>query len=147
MACIKKIALAEPLVDLVEKQAIATSVSTFFDLDLYTAKVEDLCFSHKYEIKMNRYDTIHALVCWFDAYFSKLQNPVKLSTSPFTKTTHWRQTVFYLDSPIYAKAGEIIHGSIAVRKSETHFRDLDIKISYHCEGDIKANFKQMYKLT
>jgi hypothetical protein len=43
--------------------------------------------------------------------------------------------------------GDIIHGSIANRKSLTNFRELDIKISYHIDNDAnKKDFVNMYKL-
>ncbi len=38
-------------------------------------------------------------------------------------------------------------GSIAVKKSETNFRELDIKISYHYNGrNGKKDFTQQYKI-
>ena len=147
MECVKRMALGEPLVDMVEREQIITDTCTFFDLDLYTAKVSDLNFANKYSLKFEKTDTIHALTCWFDAYFSKLKNPVLLSTSPYSKTTHWRQVVFYLDKPISVKHGQTLSGTIAVKKSAIHFRDLDITTSYHYnDGISNVNFKQMYKL-
>eukprot|EP00349_Pseudokeronopsis_sp_Brazil_P011629 CAMPEP_0202977606 /NCGR_PEP_ID=MMETSP1396-20130829/84347_1 /ASSEMBLY_ACC=CAM_ASM_000872 /TAXON_ID= /ORGANISM="Pseudokeronopsis sp., Strain Brazil" /LENGTH=193 /DNA_ID=CAMNT_0049716381 /DNA_START=727 /DNA_END=1309 /DNA_ORIENTATION=+ len=92
-------------------------------------------------------DKVHALVAWFDVQFSKLQNPVTLSTSPYKKYTHWKQTVFYLDHDLQVAEGDWIKGSIAVRQSKVNFRELDVKISYHIEGHFeKKDFVQMYKL-
>ena len=147
MQCIKKIALSEPLVDLVERPLIMSTVCTFLDLDLYTVKPADLDFAVKYELQLTRNDTIYALACWFDVYFTKLQHPVKLSTSPYSSTTHWRHTVFYMDQLIPAQKGKLLAGSIAVRKSHVNPRDLDIKISYHYHDDrINADFNQQYQL-
>ncbi len=50
------------------------------------------------------------------------------------KDTHWKQTIFYFEETINVRKGDIIEGSIAVKKSEKNFRDLDIKISVHCKG-------------
>ncbi len=147
MESIKNVALGEPLVDVVERPLITSDTCTFFQLDLYTAKVSDLDFANKYVLNFNRSDMVHALTCWFDAYFSRMKEPVVLSTSPYSKTTHWRQTVFYLGQPFRAKAGEALTGTIAVRKSVAHFRDLDITISFHYKDqDTTINNKQMYKL-
>lgn len=144
---IKKVALGEPLVDMVESKQIISDTCTFFELDLYKAKVADLEFANKYTLNFKRAETVHALTCWFDCYFSKLKNPVVLSTSPYSKTTHWKHVVFYLNQPFTAKIGETLTGSIAVRKSHVHFRDLDIVISYHYNtASTSVNYKQMYKL-
>lgn len=147
MECIKKIALSEPMVDNVSKRLINSSTYTFLDIDLYKVQVKDLCFSNKYELNIIKDDTVYGIVCWFDAYFSKLKKQVLLSTSPYSRSTHWRQTIFYLNDPIVVKAGKKLTGSIAVRKSATHFRDLDIKISYHyTDAEVPTNYVQMYKL-
>ncbi len=78
---------------------------------------------------------MHAIVAWWDCIFSDLENPVTLSTSPYEKSTHWKQTVFYLESDLEVKKGDEIVGSIANRKSHKNFRELDIKISYHFDTD------------
>jgi protein arginine N-methyltransferase 1 len=147
MSCIKDIALSEPLVDYVEKSLIMSKPCTFLELDLYKVKVADLNFSNKYELKVTKNDTVYALVCWFDAYFSRLDNPILLSTSPYGKSTHWKQTTFYLDKVIKARKGEVLKGSIAVKKSEKYFRNLDIKISFHYDDKKeKVDYYQLYKL-
>lgn len=148
MKAIKKIALSEPLVDSVITKQIRSSVCTFFDLDLYKAKTADLCFANKYQLMITKTDTIHALACWFEAGFMKLQSPVILSTGPFTKSTHWGHTIFYLNTPVKVFEGTELQGSIAVRKNETHFRDLDIKISIHYGKEGAAiNYNQLFRLT
>jgi len=147
MSCIKDVALSEPLVDYVEKPLIMSKPCTFLELDLYKVKVADLNFSHKYQLEITRSDTIYALVCWFDVYFSHLDNPVILSTSPYGRPTHWKQTTFYLNKMIKAKKGEVLKGSIAVKKSEKYFRNLDIKISFHYDDKKeKVDYYQLYKL-
>ena len=147
MKCIKKVALSEPLVGLVERRHIISNTCTFLDLDLYKVKPAELDFANTYELQIIRTDTVHALVCWFDAYFSKLNNPVHLSTSPYSRSTHWQQTVLYLNDPISVVTGRKLFGTIAIRKSKVHFRDLDIKVSYHyLEPAPGVNYTQMYKL-
>eukprot|EP00831_Metopus_contortus_P042068 TRINITY_DN3315_c0_g1_i8.p1 TRINITY_DN3315_c0_g1~~TRINITY_DN3315_c0_g1_i8.p1 ORF type:complete len:318 (-),score=33.34 TRINITY_DN3315_c0_g1_i8:174-1127(-) len=147
MRCVKRSALSEPLVDVVLPRLFTSSTCTFFDLDLYKATPADLTFSNKYEMRITESKTVHAVTCWFDAYFSRLDRPVLLSTSPLTKTTHWQHTVFYLDEPIKATRGGILKGSIAIRKSKLHFRDLDIKISFHYKDQAaEQNSVKMFKL-
>lgn len=70
-----------------------------------------------------------------------------LSTSPYAKSTHWKQTVFYLEYDLQCQKGDVIEGCIANRKSHKNFRELDIKISYHFDTEqMKKDFTNMYKL-
>ena len=90
MGCIKKWALREPLVDSVDSRAVNSHASPILDIDLKTVKVEDLNFTSKFELKVHRDDYVHAVLGWFDVYFSKCHIPIKLSTSPFSTSTHWK---------------------------------------------------------
>lgn len=147
MSSLKRVALSEPLVEKVPKKNIVTSECKFFELDLYTAKIEDLTFAHKYQVRLKFTDTVHALACWFDADFTRLKKKQKLSTSPYKALTHWRQTIFYLGRPIAGTKGNVISGSIAVKRAEENFRELDIKLSFHYRDDKEdANYIQLYKL-
>ena len=64
MTCIKKWALKEPLIDCVDSKAINSQACSVLDIDIKTVKVEDLNFSHKYSIKVQRDDHVHAIVGW-----------------------------------------------------------------------------------
>lgn len=92
---------------------------------------KEVNFSSHYELTMMRHDKIHGLVSWFDCIFEDAKQPHKrvvLSTSPFKKTTHWKQTTFFMDLVGYApwnkkkgdeslgievKKGDILSGSLA----------------------------------
>lgn len=147
MSCIKPAALSEPLVDICDREAINTSVSKIFEIDIYTVKKEDLDFSSAYELTFTRNDMFSGLLGWFDIEFSKVPNKVEFSTSPYGKNTHWKQVVFYTERDIKVSKGDVLKGSFACRKSTTNFRELDIKISYHMKGFFTNNdFYQLYKL-
>lgn len=147
MTCIKPSVLSEPLIDVLPSKYINSNTCKIFEIDLYTIKKEDLEFSSAYELTITRNDSFSGLVGWFDCEFSKLNNKVKLSTSPFTKSTHWKQTTFYSEKDVNVSRGDIVKGSIAVRKSLTNFRELDVKISYHFKGIFnEVNFIQQYKI-
>jgi type I protein arginine methyltransferase len=77
-----------------------------------------------------------------------MQHFVSLSTSPYKKYTHWKQTVFYFDDTINVKKGDKLSGSIAVRKSRQNFRELDVKISYHFDNGYEKfdHPGQLYKV-
>jgi protein arginine N-methyltransferase 1 len=144
MGSIKKWALFEPLVDVVDKELINTDACAVLDIDLKTVKVEELNFAAEYRLNVKRDDKIHAFVAWFDTFFSYSKVPVTLSTSPYRKETHWKQTVFYLNDVLTVKRGEFITGSIAVKKCVKNPRELDIKLSYNLKNQTQAVSKTQY---
>ncbi len=81
MSSIKKWALFEPLVDVVDTELINTEACPIFYVDLKTIKIEELDFASEYQLRVKRDDKIHAFVAWFDVFFSHSLVPVKLSTS------------------------------------------------------------------
>lgn len=121
-SCIKEVALREPLVDTVDLKAVVTrpcqfkvrdisatmSVSSYIvqQIDLKTAKKEDLTFEAPFSLKAERNDCgsgdtflgtisdlitdIHAFLSWFDVEFSSLHVPIRFSTGPQAKYTHWK---------------------------------------------------------
>jgi len=147
MTCIRPSVLCEPLIDTCDKKFINSNHCIIAEFDLYTVKVEDLDFSAHYELTFTRNDTFSGVVGWFDCVFSKMKNQVVLSTSPYAKYTHWKQVTFYTEKDISVSRGDVISGSIAVRKSKSNFRELDVKISYHLKGLYSNNsFYQLYKI-
>ncbi|SOV01605.1 related to hnRNP arginine N-methyltransferase [Ustilago sp. UG-2017a] len=56
---------------------------------------------------------------------------VKFSTSPYSKETHWQQTLFVLKEPITGvKKGDKIKGRIVVRQDQKHLRQLQVDLHY-----------------
>jgi protein arginine N-methyltransferase 1 len=85
---------------------------------------------------MLKRDYVNGLVGWFDVHFSASHIPLKLSTSPFSKETHWKQTLLYFDDVFPAEKSDFITGSFAVKKSESNYRELEIKLSVHHQNKI-----------
>jgi protein arginine N-methyltransferase 1 len=73
-------------------------------------------------------------VGYFECAFSQIHKPIVFSTSPQSKYTHWKQTVFYLKDALTACAGEELSGVIACAPNSRNPRDLDIQISYQFAG-------------
>lgn len=147
MSCLAPTVLREPLVDVVPSNALISTTAKIHEIDLCTMKPSDVEFTCGYSVKINAQEKCHGLCSWWDAEFSRHANPVTLSTSPFNKATHWKQTVFYSSQNMDVVKGDTLHGSIANRKSLKNFRELDIKISYHIDNDYnKRDFTSMYKL-
>lgn len=132
---LKHTALTEPLVDTVEMKAVVTDPTAVLTIDLYTVKPADLAFTTTFTLDVRRNDFIHALIAWFDIDFTACHKPIRFSTGPHTKYTHWKQTVFYLREVLTVEEGEQIKGVLENKPNEKNKRDLDIKISYRLETD------------
>ncbi|KAI5820685.1 S-adenosyl-L-methionine-dependent methyltransferase [Pyronema omphalodes] len=130
----QKVALAEPLVDTVELKAVVTKPCLAYSIDLYTVTVEELSFSVPFTLECERNDYIHAFISWFDIEFSKCHKPVKFSTGPHAKYTHWKQTVFYITDYLICNKGETISGQLSSKPTERNPRDLDVVVSYQFDA-------------
>ena len=132
---LKDTALTEPLVDTVEMKAVVTDPTAVFTIDLYTVSPAELAFQAPFLLDCRRNDFIHALIAWFDIDFTACHKPIKFSTGPHARYTHWKQTVFYLREVLTVEEGEQVRGVLESKPNEKKKRDLDIKISYHLETD------------
>lgn len=145
--CCKQSVIEEPLVDVVNGNAVNTNACKILDLDLNTCTVKDVDFAADFTLKVNRDDFVHGLVVWFDIDFDCCHKKISFTTSPLETATHWKQTVFYLEEDLIVNEDEAITGMIAVKKSAKNPRDLDIKIQYNFDGDkCTVNKKQIYRL-
>ena len=131
----KVTALTEPLVDTVEMKACVTDPAAVFAIDLYTVTAEELAFKMPFTLNIRRNDFIHALIAWFDIEFTACHKPIKFSTGPHTKYTHWKQTVFYLREVLTVEEGEQVSGVLSSKPNEKKKRDLDISLAYHLETE------------
>lgn len=132
-APMKESALTEPLVDTVELKALVTDPCPVVTFDLNTVRVEDLAFSEQFALRCTRDDFIHALIAWFDIDFGACHKPIRFSTGPHTKYTHWKQTVFYVREVLTVQEGETLRGFLSNKPNAKNKRDLDIKIDYELE--------------
>lgn len=98
MSSIRKVAISEPLVDVVDPNQVVTNNALIKEVDLYTVTVADLAWEAPFTMVTRRNDFIQALVTYFTIDFSKCHKRTGFSTSPDSHYTHWKQTVFYLGS-------------------------------------------------
>lgn len=132
---LKDTALTEPLVDTVEIKACVTEPAAVFTIDLYSVKPADLAFNAPFTLDCRRNDFIHALIAWFDIDFTACHKPIRFSTGPHTKYTHWKQTVFYLREVLTVEENEQVTGTLSSKPNAKKKRDLDIQITYRLETD------------
>ena len=129
----KEVALTEPLVDTVELKALVTDPCPVFTIDLNTVQTADLAFSEPFTLRCHRNDFIHAVIAWFDIDFGACHKPIRFSTGPHAKYTHWKQTVFYVREVVTVEEGESLHGFLSNKPNAKNKRDLDIKIDYELD--------------
>lgn len=149
MSPIRKAAVCEVLSDNIDKHNLISTICPIYEIDLYTINEEDLDFASKYELKIMKDESVHAFITWFDVQFENLPFPVSFNTSPFSEPTFWKQCILYFDEEYPVHKGEIINGSIAVRRSLYNMSHLDVKISVNiaeqAQKDKIVNFIQLYK--
>ncbi|KAG9288628.1 hypothetical protein G9A89_006729 [Geosiphon pyriformis] len=132
---IKSVALREPLVDTVDYKAVVTNPYAVKEIDILNVQKSDLSFSAEFTLTATRDDYIHAFIAWFDIGFTACHKPIRFSTGPHAKYTHWKQTVFYTNDGITIKQGESITGTLSCSPNTKNNRDLDIEISYQFFGE------------
>ena len=84
-------------------------------------------------------------VSWFDCDFSHGSKKICLSTSPYRKQTHWKQTVFYIDEPLEVGAGDVIKGRVSVQKASENHRELNVELEFRLNGERKPT--QYYRIS
>ena len=134
---IQAIALREPLADTVELRTVVTEPCHLLTLDLKTCRNEDCEFKNAIKLVARRDDYVHALIAWFDIEFGACHKPVRFSTGPHAKYTHWKQTVFYLPTTVTIKEGEQIEGTLACKPNEGNKRDLDLSLDISFAGQLQ----------
>ncbi|KAL1129504.1 hypothetical protein AAG570_012449 [Ranatra chinensis] len=132
LGCMRDAAMKEyfrqPIVDTFDMRiCLAKSVRHCVDFTL--AKETDL---HRIEVPLEFYilesGTVHGLAFWFDVAFSGSQQTVWLSTSPTEALTHWYQVRCLLESPIFAKAGQLLTGNVVLQANQRQSYDVTIDI-------------------
>jgi protein arginine N-methyltransferase 1 len=147
MSCIRKVAICEPLVDVVDPKQVVTNSCLVKEVDMYTVTESDLDFSAPFHLTCRRNDYIQAFVTYFNIDFTKCHMPTGFSTAPEARYTHWKQTVFYFDDYLTVKAGEEIYGVIAIKPNSRNNRDLDFTIDLDFHGELSELVDTMqYKM-
>lgn len=147
MSSIRKVAISEPLVDVVDPKQIVTSSYMIKEIDLYTVRKEDLDFETPFHLMVKRNDFVQALITYFNVEFTKCHQRLGFSTSPEAAYTHWKQTVFYFDEYLTVKKGEEIYGMFKMKPNARNNRDLDFSIDLHFKGELsQVNEKNHYRM-
>ncbi|CAA2984180.1 probable arginine N-methyltransferase [Olea europaea subsp. europaea] len=128
MSCIRRQALSETLVDIVEQKQIVTNCQLLKTMDISKMASEDASFTAPFKLVEERDDYIHALVANFDVSFTI--NVIR----PKSRATHWKQTVLYLEDVLTICQGETVIGTMTVAPNKKNPRDVDIMLEYSLNG-------------
>ena len=134
MSPIKDIAYLEPVVDIVDSKSIVSTSTAILNIDILNCTKEELSFQANFQLQAQRNDYVHGFVAYFECAFTQIHKPIGFSTSPYSKYTHWKQTIFYLKDVITICDGETIHGTISCKPNNKNPRDLDIKLNVNFTG-------------
>ena len=128
MSAIRKVALTEPIVDVVDRNQVVTNNCLIKEIDIQTMKKEDIPFEAPFHLQIRRNDYIQALVTFFNIEFTHCHKRVGFSTAPEAAYTHWKQVVFYLEDYLTCSKGEEVYGVFKLKPNTRNVRDLDIEI-------------------
>ncbi|GFQ01601.1 protein arginine n-methyltransferase 1.1 [Phtheirospermum japonicum] len=147
MSCIRKQSITEPLVDIVDQKQIVTNSQLLKTMDISKMEAGDASFTAPFKLVAERDDYIHALVAYFDVSFTKCHKLMGFSTGPKSRSTHWKQTVLYLEDVISICQGEAMTGTLTVASNKKNPRDVDITLKYSFNGGhCKASRTQFYRM-
>src|SRR5947207_1322796 len=133
-----------------DRSVVVSAAHTFNHFPLHTQRVSELNFTQPFELDISQnIDALDAFVIWFDTFFLPSRDdivdrngrihalsgrPVEFTTGPFSKETHWRQSVLLIDNeksvPRCCYQGERVKGSITYKTPEESPRALDIEIEW-----------------
>ena len=136
MSCIRKFALIEPFVEIVDPDKVVTNSFLIKEVDIQTCTKEEIPFNTPFHLQIKRDDTLHALVTFFNIEFTKCHHKVAFSTFPDAKPTHWKQTVFYLDKEVKCRKGDEVNGEFSMKPNTRNVRDLDFEIKVEFGGSV-----------
>ncbi|KAM6984679.1 histone-arginine methyltransferase CARM1 [Aplochiton taeniatus] len=116
----------QPIVDTFEIN-ILMAKSVKHCLNFMEAKEEDI---HRIEIPfvfdLLQSGLVHGLAFWFDTAFLGSKSSVWLSTAPTEPLTHWYQVRCLLQTPLFAKLGQTLSGTVLLTANNRQSYDITI---------------------
>ncbi|KAG7473683.1 hypothetical protein MATL_G00098450 [Megalops atlanticus] len=140
MSCMKKVVVLEAVVEVLKPETLISEPTIIQTIDCNAVCISELEFVADFCLKITDSTLCTAVVGYFDIFFNKnCKNKVMFSTGPQCTKTHWKQTVFLLETPIPVQSGEDLQGKITVRKNRKDPRALLLTLSIR-------DMKQTYSL-
>jgi len=121
-------------------------VARFKTFHINEITAEDLNFEKDIILKAEKTETMHAILCYFDIFFQQCQHPVSFSTGPFTKETHWGQSIFILTEPIEVEIGDEVKINFNLQEKSRRERQLVVQLTIQIDQR-GINHKQVFQIT
>ncbi|CAF0728862.1 unnamed protein product [Rotaria sp. Silwood1] len=144
---IKNSNLKECVFETIEPSQLVHDAQLIQSIDLRTIRIDDLHTMRSFcEFDIDNTCIISGFCFWFDCYFSSNNNSsilrsTRLTTSPYSSKTHWKQTLVFLPEDIYPLKGDTVPVNIKLKRSLKNRRQyqLSIGIKKIKEGFINSN--------
>ncbi|CAL8300968.1 histone-arginine methyltransferase CARM1 [Gadus morhua] len=131
--------LRQPIVDTFDMAALMAS-SARHRLDFIKDREESL---HRIEIpfvfRLLQSGLVHGLAFWFDVAFTGSSSTVWLSTAPTEPLTQWYQVRCLLQTPLFAKLGQTLSGTVLMTTNQRHSYDIHITATVDQSGFRSGN--------
>lgn len=132
---IKNSNLDECVIETIEPSQLVHDAQLIQSIDLRTVRIDDLHTMRSFcEFDIDNTCIISGFCFWFDCYFSSNNNSsilrsTRLTTSPDSSATHWKQTLVFLPEDIYPLKGETVPVNIKLKQSLSNRRQYQLTIS------------------
>ncbi|XP_051283246.1 histone-arginine methyltransferase CARM1 [Dicentrarchus labrax] len=129
----------QPIVDTFDVQ-ILMARSVKHCINFMEVKEEDL---HRMEIPfvftLLQSGLVHGLAFWFDVAYLGSTSTVWLSTAPSEPLTRWYQVRCLLQTPLFAKLGQTLSGTVLLAANNRHSYDIHITATVDQSGFRSGN--------
>uniref|UniRef100_A0A8C6L2A9 type I protein arginine methyltransferase n=1 Tax=Nothobranchius furzeri TaxID=105023 RepID=A0A8C6L2A9_NOTFU len=123
MACMKKAVVHDAVAEVVNADTLISEPTVIQTIDCNTVCLSELEFTTDFCLKI-----LNTQSCAHSVFNVSLLCQVMFSTGPQATKTHWRQTVFLLEKPLFVQAGDELQGKIVVRKNKKDPRSLFVTL-------------------
>jgi hypothetical protein len=131
---IKNSNLDECVIETIDSSQLVHDAQLIQSIDLRTIRIDDLRTMRSFcEFDIDNTCIISGFCFWFDCYFSSNNNSsilrsTRLTTSPYSTKTHWKQTLVFLPEDIYPLKGETVPVNIKLKQSTQNRRQYQLSI-------------------
>lgn len=136
----------QPIVDTFDMQVLMAK-SVKHCISFTEAKQKDL---HRVEIPfvfpLLQSGLVHGLAFWFDLAFVGSKATVWLSTAPSEPLTHWYQVRCLLQTPLFAKLGQTLSGTVLLTANKSQSYDIHITAVVDQSGFRSGNILDLKNL-
>lgn len=127
MAPMQSEVLKEAIVEVCRNDCVLTDPVVIAEFDVKTVSYTCPNFAFDFKLTVKKSGKITGFVGYFDTFF-ELPEEIHFTTGPHSKSTHWKQVIFYIRTPVEVAAGDVIEGKFQCRRGQTDIRALCIQI-------------------